>query len=402
MLLIDAIFLVLIVISLYFTFLFVIAFYENRKKIGAIPKIKKLPSISILVPCHNEEDVIGGAIENLKALDYPKRLLEIIVVDDGSTDKTAEIAKRSGVRVLSKKKGGKASALNYGLKFAKGEIVACVDADSYPENDTLLKSVPFFAEDKVAAVTTKILVKNNEKLLGRLQEIEYAMISWSRKILEFMESIYATPGPLSFYKTSVIKKLGGFDEKNATEDIEIAWRLLDNGYKIRMSQSKTYTQAPSRFKAWWRQRVRWNIGGIQTALKYRTAMFKKGSENFGYFVVPFFSLSYAVSLIALGVFFYLLSASLINFVFFNLYMLLIGLTPMFDISLDYLLNAFTFFGVVVFFLSVVMLRFGLADVENKKAKDYLYYLVFLTFYIMIFPLVLIDSLIKFAKGYNEW
>ncbi len=402
MLLIDAVFLVLIVIMLYFTFLFMVIFHSNRKRISDIPKISRLPSVSIIVPCHNEEKEIGSTVANLRRLNYPKRLLEIIVVDDGSTDRTAEAAKRCGARVVRKEKGGKASALNYGLKFAKGEIVACVDADSYPERDTLLNSMPFFADPKVAAVTAKILVKNRDGLLGRMQELEYALTAWSRKLLEYMESIYATPGPLSLYRKSVLKEADGFDEKNLTEDIEIAWRLLDKGYKIRMSQSKTYTNVPSKFSAWWRQRVRWNIGGMQTAIKYRKAVFRKDSENFGFFVVPFFSLSYAICLAALGLFIYLVFANFINLVIFNASMLMMGMNPLKNFSRDLLWNAFTFFGITVFALSVVMLRLGIADVEKKRARDYPYYMLIMVLYAMIAPFVLIDSVIKFAKGYKQW
>jgi len=169
MLFIDIIFFVLIVISIYFIFLFLVLFYENKKRMRTLPKIKKLPSVSIIVPCHNEESTIGKVLANLKGLNYPKNLLEIIVVDDGSTDSTLKIAKQSGVKVFSKKKGGKANALNFALRFAKGEIVACVDADSFPEKNTLLKSIPYFDDIKVASVTTKILVKNKNSFLGRLQ-----------------------------------------------------------------------------------------------------------------------------------------------------------------------------------------------------------------------------------------
>ena len=110
-----------------------------------------------------------------------------------------------GIKVFTKENGGKASALNFGLKKAKGEIVACIDSDSYPERNALLKTIPFF-EDNVAAVTTYILVKNAKSIVQRLQRIEYITIAWTRKLLEYLNAIYVTPGAMSLYKRKVLKK----------------------------------------------------------------------------------------------------------------------------------------------------------------------------------------------------
>ena len=208
-------------------------------------------------------------------MDYPKKK-EIIVVDDGSTDNTFKVASRfKGVRVLRKKQGGKASALNFGIARASGQIVVCVDSDSRPERRALMKTVPFF-EEGVAAVTTYVLVNKAKSIMERVQRIEYAMIAWSRKLFEFIESIYVTPGPMSLYRRDVLQKVGGFDEKNLTEDIEIAWRLIKNNYKIRMSlDAKVYSNVPKTFGKWWHQRLRWNIGGMQTTLKYFRLFTKK-------------------------------------------------------------------------------------------------------------------------------
>ena len=396
---VDMIFLFFMGVSLYFIFLFLLIFLENKKKMDTIPKMADLPFVSIIVPAYNERKHIGDTIENLKKIDYKKK--EIIIVNDGSTDKTAEIAKKSGVRVVSVKKGGKARALNYAIQIARGEIIATVDADSYPEKDILLKSVPFFQNKKVVAVTTKIYVKNKKSLIAKIQEIEYGMISWGRKVSEYIESIWATPGPMSLYRKSVLKEVGGFDEKNATEDIEIAWRLLSKGYKIRMSPGKTYTNVPSTFRKWWHQRIRWNIGGMQTFNKYKGSAFKRGSSSFKFFIVPFFFFSYILSIVALGLFVYLIYNWIFNFFVFNVNMMFLGLNPFKHLYLDPIVNVLTFLGISVFLLSLALLKYGSEDIKKTK-KDVFPILLYLTIYLMIFPILLIYSIAKISRGYKEW
>lgn len=398
---IDYTFLLFMYISLYFSILFLLLFSENKKRMERIPKITEYPGISIIVPAHNEAERIGSVIANLKRLKYPKRM-EIIVVDDGSTDGTAAMAKSMGVRVISQPNRGKAAALNAGIMAAKGGIVACVDADSYPEKDAMVKSVPFFAEG-AAAVTTKILVRRGRGIMTEFQEIEFALIAWSRKLFEYIESIYATPGPLCLYKKDVLKKLGGFDGKNATEDIEIAWRLLKNGYKIRMSPAKSYTVVPSTLKKWWKQRIRWNIGGLQTTLKYKGSLFKKtgSSRTFGFFVVPFFMMSYVLTVLALSILFYIVAVRASNFILFYIQATAAGINPLEHMTFYFLINIFTILGILAFVLSMVLLKFGLAGMK-KSLKELLLTLVYISIYLMLFPLVLVDSTVKYFQGYKEW
>lgn len=398
---IDYAFLFFMYVSLLFSFLFLMLFSENRKNMQQIPKNKSFPSVSIIVPAHNEEKTIGHVISNIKKLEYPRKI-EIIVIDDGSTDNTAKIAKNAGVKVISQPNLGKANALNTGLKIAKGDIFACIDADSYPERNALISSVPFFT-DNVAAVTTKILAGKGSGIMTKFQEIEFALIAWSRKLFEYIESIYATPGPLCFYKKDVLKKLGGFDGKNATEDIEIAWRLLKNGYKIRMSPAKVYTIVPSTLKKWWKQRVRWNIGGIQTTLKYKNSLFKKtgGSRMFGFFVVPFFMLSYIMAILSLSILFYIVALRSVNFILFYIQAVAIGINPFEHFSFNFLVNIFTILGILLFVLSFALLKYGLSDAK-KSTRELLMVLIYISIYLMLFPLVLVDSTIKYLQGYKEW
>lgn len=391
--------------SIFVIVLFLILFFDNRKKIKFLPKIDKFPSVSILIPAHNEEKAISRTIKAVRGLAYPKNLFETIVIDDGSTDKTYAIAKKfKGVKVIKKKNGGKASALNFGLRFAKGNIVGCVDADSCPKQDALLKSVPYFKDKATAAVTSYVHVRKPKNILEKLQWIEYMMIIWSRKMLEFINSVYVTPGPLSLYRKKVLIDVGGFDEKNVTEDIEIAWRLLNNGYKIKMAcDAKSFTRVPSDIRKWWRQRLRWNIGGIQTTLKYKNTLFKKEFGVLGNFVLPFFSIAYILSIMGIGLLFWVLG----NWIFNQSYLLItsykIGLSPTSLLSLYYVPSAQTILGIIILVLSIVWIKIAMnATEERAKNLGLLDFAIYLTLYITLFPLTLIHAMWRYVQGKYNW
>ncbi|MCX6815953.1 MAG: glycosyltransferase [Candidatus Aenigmarchaeota archaeon] len=403
---IDVIFLIFAYMSLFFSFLFLVLFIKNRNRITKTNTLLSIPSVSILIPAYNEEKNIANTIRCVKKLIYPKGKLEVMVIDDGSTDRTYEIAKKLGIRVLRKQnQGKKAFALNYGLKHAKGELIACMDADSMPQSNSLMHAVKFFADEKVGAVTTSIFVRKPRNFIGLLQKIEYAMIVWTRKMLEYMESIYVTPGPLSVYRKSALNNVGGFDENNVTEDIEIAWRLLKEGYKIRMStKSIVYTNIPYAFGAWWKQRLRWNIGGLQTTNKYKAGLFNRSYGTLGTFVIPFFSLSFIVSLLGFGIFVYLIGNWVYKFLSFSIVASSVGVSPIQHFELFYLPDLFTFFGIAILILSLVGIKIGLT-IANKKitgVKGMFGLLIYISLYITIFPIILIHSFIRMGKGKTKW
>jgi len=405
---IDVVYLVFIFITLYFSILFFLLFLRNKKLIKRIPKLTKHPSVSIIIPAYNEENVIGKTVKNLKKLIYPKNKLEIIVVNDGSSDKTGQIARTfKGVKVFDKvNQGKKAYALNFALKKAKGEIIGCIDADSFPKTDSLLKSVSFFNDPKVGAVTTSIFVKEPKKLIQKLQYLEYIMIVWSRKLLEFLDGIYVTPGAMSLYRKSVLQEVGGFDEKNVTEDIEIAWRILRKGYLIKMSTlAKVYTNVPSSFKKWWKQRIRWNIGGLQTSVKHIDTIFRSRFKSLGIFVVPFFILSYLISILGFGVFVYVLGTAFYSYSNIIFKSFLYSSNPIkYTNFMDFLIlpNVFTVFGFSIFILSLVWMFIGLraTGMKIKGFKGLYKILIYLSLYITIFPIILINSIFKFVRSKN--
>jgi len=397
----DVLYLTFTVIALYLSFLFLLLWGSNRSTLPRVPKLASWPTVSILVPARNAGDSVRKTVENLLQLAYPSRP-EVMVIDNGSSDDTAALARRAGAHVVSEPVVGKAFALNTGLRLAKGEIVVIVDSDSYPEEEALLKSVPLFSDSKVAAVTSKIFVLMPSGLLGRLQQLEYAMIAWVRRMSEYIQGIYATPGPFALYRRAVLLKVGGFDARNMTEDIEIAWRLLDKGWKIVMSPAVAFTSVPEKWSRWWRQRIRWNVGGIQCSIKYRSAMFRSGSGTFGWFVVPLFIISYPLSMLALSLLVWLLYLSLANHGLFIAVALLDGINPF-----RYYLqlpppDLLTVFGVMLFVLSLITAKLGLAELGQRMGRNWLYVAFYLTIYVTIFPFLLLDSLIRYAGGAREW
>src|SRR3989344_1662017 len=181
---IELIFFVYTFLSIYMLSLFVILYLQSRKEMFSYPKGKVEP-VSIVMPCYNEQKNIGLAIESLLNLKYPKDMLEIIIVDDKSTDNSVNIVrnyekKYKNVRLIVNKRnsGGAAEPTNIGIKAAKYDYVAVADADSTPDKDALIKMIGFLQEDKsVGGVTCAVLAKEPKTFFQRLQAIEYRVIA---------------------------------------------------------------------------------------------------------------------------------------------------------------------------------------------------------------------------------
>jgi len=261
-----------------------------------VPKKRftEYPKITFGIPAYNEDATILKTVQSILAAEYPAGKKEIIVVNDGSTDRTAEIvrdfaAKHPGVMLISQKNSGKASALNTALDNSTGDFFAVVDADSRISENSINASIANFSNKNIGAVISRVKVDAPKNFLERIQRFEYIMSSMTRKIMCNFGTLYMTPGVLSVYRVDVLRKVGGFtrDKNNLTEDLEIAMRLKYNGYSIKMEpESITYTNVPSTLSALWRQRVRWARGYIYNHLKYRDMFFAKRHGVYGYFQMP--------------------------------------------------------------------------------------------------------------------
>lgn len=407
---ITIVFLVYSFLAFYFLFLFILTYFQNKKEFFSTPPITKEYSLSIIVPCFNGEEHIADTINGLLNLKYNK-LKKIIVVDDCSTDNSYAIAKgyekkySDKIKVVQtpKNTGCSAGAKNYGVKFVSTELIGFTDDDSLPEKDSVNYMIGFFDDKKVGAVTSTVLVQNRNNFILRLQSIEYKVIKFSRKLLEFLDSIYVTPGPLAIYRKSAFDDVKGFDEKNLTEDIEITWHLQYKGYKIKMAvPSRVYSVAPDKIKGWINQRNRWNIGGLQTVNKYKKTFLRKGT--LGNFILPFFILSWLVGLFGIGIFGYRI-ARIVLLKYLSASYSIQAQTAVFSLSdINLTISALIFFGLAVFFLSLFYTIFALSNIKEDKYKKENWFTVgfYMLFYLLFYPIILIISSYKFLKGDLKW
>lgn len=252
----------------------------------------RLPTVAIIVPCYNEEKTIAGTIESLLALTYPRKKLEVVLVNDGSTDGTASVmqdyAVRSQVKIIHKTNGGKHTALNAGIAATNADIVGCLDADSFVETGALLKILPCFDDPRVAASTVALTVHRPRSILERMQQAEYSFGVVMRHTMASVNGLYVTPGPFSLYRRSVVLALGGFRYGHQTEDLEMALRLQKHGYRIDNAPgAKAFTTAPKTVPVLMRQRTRWVSGFLRNALKeYRSMIGNPRHGVLGAIVLP--------------------------------------------------------------------------------------------------------------------
>jgi len=282
---------ILIYISAYiglFIFSYYLLAYFFLKKEDKKP-LKKWPKVSIIIPAYNEEKGIRATIKSALNIDYPEDKLEVIVVDDGSKDNTLKEAKKikdKRLKVFSKKNGGKGKALNFGIKRAKGEIIITMDADTFAEKNVLKEIIPYFSNPKVMCVAPSMAIYKPKGILQRIQQIEYFMGVYLRKVFSNLNAIHITPGAFSSYRGDFFKKYGGFDENNITEDMELSLRIQYHNYLIKCSDKAiVYTKAPNTFLHLLKQRRRWYFGLLKNLWHYR-ALISRKYGNLGMIVLP--------------------------------------------------------------------------------------------------------------------
>mgnify|MGYP001614613773 CR=1 FL=1 len=306
-----------------YPFLFIAIFIESFILVTLLSKPARearqrgsattIPSVAIIVPCWNEAATITSTCESLLALEYPKEKLEIILVDDGSTDTTPSImqnfAHHPQIRIIRKENGGKHTALNVGIAATQAEIVGCLDADSFVEPDALREMVTCFTDANVAAATAAMSVHRPDNMLQHMQNAEYLFGSTVRHAFASVNGLYVTPGPFSFYRHSVIEKLGGFRYGHQTEDMEMALRIQQAGYKIENApRARVYTKAPDTLFKLIKQRTRWTSGFLRNILgEYRGLIGNRHRGALGMLVLPSALLSIGSSILLFSLVFFKLT-----------------------------------------------------------------------------------------------
>ncbi|MEM2074130.1 MAG: glycosyltransferase [Nitrososphaeria archaeon] len=234
------------------------------------------PYYSIIVPAKNEEKVIGRILDRLISQDYPDNLYEIIVVEDGSNDRTLEIAKEyekkySNVKVIHcKESRGKPHSINVGLEHAKGEVIGILDADAIPPPDMLLKASKYLYKDNVDAIQCIYqYVNGNEGILAKAGMFEGLL--WHAFVLRVKDIVglfVPLCGSGMFIKKHVFNTVGKWDERSLTEDIDFSIRMLKAGFKIRHALIQIGHETPSKLRVFFKQRVRWYRGYFITGIKH--------------------------------------------------------------------------------------------------------------------------------------
>jgi cellulose synthase/poly-beta-1,6-N-acetylglucosamine synthase-like glycosyltransferase len=257
---------------------------ERRHELPASAQTYR-PSVAVLIPAYNEEKVIERTVRAALASDYPD--LRVIVIDDGSKDKTLEVARdafereeASGrVLILTKPNSGKAEALNFGLQHLEDEeIFVGIDADTVIAPDAISRLVVHFIDPEVAAVAGNAKVGNRVNLWTRWQALEYITSqNFERRALNMLGAVSVVPGAIGAWRTSAVREAGGYHTDTVAEDADLTMALLRRGYRVEYEDlALAFTEAPVNANGLMRQRFRWSFGILQSVWKHRAAFARKG------------------------------------------------------------------------------------------------------------------------------
>jgi len=249
------------------------------------------PLVSVLIPCFNEEKVIVASVARILHSNWRK--LEVIVLDDGSSDATAAkvreaFAGEPRVTLLSFENAGKARALNRGIALAKGDVLVALDADTLFPADTLPQLVRWFADPKVGAVAGNAVVGNRLNLVTRWQALEYVTAqNLERRALAALGAVTVVPGAVGAWRTSALKALGGYPHDTLAEDQDLTIACQRAGWRVEFDpEARAYTEAPDTVAGLLKQRFRWSFGTLQCLWKHRRALFNPKQPVLGFVALP--------------------------------------------------------------------------------------------------------------------
>ncbi len=381
--------LALIYFMLFCSFFWVVLYFEKKKELESDPKPKRFPLVSVIIPVYKNDSkkAIKKCIESALNLTYEKK--EVIIAWNGPKnekfDFCKELAKKKKIRLVETSKQGKAVGMNYALKKAKGELFCCLDADSFFHKDALEHMIGYFEDKKIGAVTSSMKVYKADTIWQKIQWVEYIFAIYLRKLSSLIDALYVVPGPGGMYRTDLVKKLGGFDENNLTEDMEIAFRIQDAGYKIKNSlNSFVDTVAPERLWDLIKQRIRWYAGFCDNLKKYKHMLLNLESGMLGMFMLPLSIIWVAVVIYSLG---YMLNQFFTN-LWLNIKTLrLIGfdwqvfISKLID-SIYFNPTFMTWFAVILTALGILVIYLGLEMSKEDPMIKYKYphYIAYLLVY----------------------
>jgi len=249
------------------------------------------PPVSVIIAAHNERKVITRTVASVIESNYPD--YEVIVVDDGSSDGTAEVVRNEflgdqAVRVLSQPNLGKAAALNRAIEEARHEILVSLDADTLLCRNTIENLVRHFADPNVAAVSGNLKAGNTKKWIARVQSIEYVCgFNLDRRALDLLNAVAVVPGAAGAWRKSAILEAGGNPLDTVAEDTDLTLAIRRRGHLIRYDEEAiAYTEVPETLTGLTRQRLRWTFGTLQSAWKHRDTTFQARYGTMGFVTLP--------------------------------------------------------------------------------------------------------------------
>ncbi|THD77471.1 MAG: glycosyltransferase [Phenylobacterium sp.] len=249
------------------------------------------PLVSVLIPCFNEEKVIVASARRILASHWDR--LEVLVLDDGSSDRTSEVVREAfadepRVRLMTFENGGKALALNRGMKEVKGEVIVALDADTLFPPDTIPKLARWFADPRVGAVAGNALVGNRNNLITRWQALEYVTAqNLERRALAALGAVTVVPGAVGAWRTSALEALGGYPADTLAEDQDLTLGAQRAGWRVEFDpDARAYTEAPETVAGLLKQRFRWSFGTLQCIWKHRAGLFDLKHPVLGFVALP--------------------------------------------------------------------------------------------------------------------
>ncbi len=266
----------------------------NRRRASAgdaPPALDAEIPVSVVIPAYNEEKVIASTVARILHSDY--RNLEIVIVDDGSRDRTADIVREhfgneARVTLVSVPNGGKARALNLGFARACGEVIVALDADTEFDRDTISRLVRWFVDPKVGAVAGNAKVGNRVNMITRWQALEYIVAqNLERRALAALGTFTVVPGAVGAWRRAALAEIGGFPYDTLAEDQDLTIALQRAGYEVHFDSSAVaWTEAPASFRGLAKQRFRWAYGTLQCLWKYRHMTFNPRYGALGLVALP--------------------------------------------------------------------------------------------------------------------
>jgi cellulose synthase/poly-beta-1,6-N-acetylglucosamine synthase-like glycosyltransferase/peptidoglycan/xylan/chitin deacetylase (PgdA/CDA1 family) len=249
------------------------------------------PSVTVLIPAHNEEGVIVQTVTSVLGSDFAE--LRVIVIDDGSTDATgalldANFSHDARVRIIHQVNRGKSAALNRAMAEADTEILVTIDADTEIEPDAISKLVRHFSDPKLAAVAGNVKVGNRSRWLTRWQALEYITSqNMEKRAFDLLNCITVVPGALGAWRKKAIEAAGGITADTVAEDADLTIAIRRLGWRIGYDEeSIAWTEAPETAGALIRQRFRWTFGTLQSFWKHSDTLFRPKYGTLGWVALP--------------------------------------------------------------------------------------------------------------------